>query len=68
MEEEFPYKGHEVSIWTDQQDSGWVWTYTIDGKGQRKCIKPLPLEELALKEGAMAARLEIDSGAGTGNP
>ena len=66
MEEDFEHKGHEVSVWTDQRDAGWVWTYTIDGKGRRMCTKPLPLEGLALKEGAMAARLEIDAGEAEG--
>ena len=61
MDDAYTHKGHEVSLWTDKHDSGWVWHYKIDGKGLRRCIKPLPLEELALEEGAVAARHEIDA-------
>ena len=61
MDDEYTHKGHEVRLWTDKHDSGWVWHYKIDGKGLRRCIKPLPLDELALEEGAVAARHEIDA-------
>jgi hypothetical protein len=55
------YKGHMITIDTIKRGRGYAWSYQIDGGPLRESRdRPLPSEEIMLKEAIDAAKAEID--------
>ena len=55
------YKGRTITVDTYRRGKGWAWTYQIDGGPIRESRdRPLPSEELMLREAIGNAKAEID--------
>lgn len=55
------YKGRQITVDTFKRGNGFAWTYQIDGGPIRESKdRPLPSEELMLKEAIGNAKFEID--------
>lgn len=62
MYENFEYKGHHVSVETAPMGRGFRWRYVIDGQHFKESNdRPLPNEEIMLREGVDSAKRAIDS-------
>ena len=55
------YKGKTIAVDTEEVRGGWIWTYQIDAGPIRRCKdRPMPSEEIMLREGLSTAKAEMD--------
>ena len=55
------YKGHTITVDVFKRGKGWTWSYQIDDGSWRECRdRPLPNQEIVLREAVREAKLEID--------
>jgi len=61
MQHSEDYKGHNISVSTNQREKGYVWEYLIDGHIHRNQMGDRPMsEKIALAEGIDAAKSAVD--------
>ncbi len=58
------YKGINIAIHTDERRGKWYWSYTLGSEFHELRERPLPSEDIAIREAEHDARWRIDQGAG----
>ena len=55
------YKGRVITVDVLERKHGWSWSYQINSGTLRECRdRPLPSQEIALREAIDEAKFEID--------
>lgn len=55
------YKGRNITVDVLKRGNNWTWSYQIDSGPLRECRdRPLPRQEVVLKDAISEAKAEID--------